>query len=48
MRLLVNHMQGQIYMNIIRYKHEFRLECELQIRHACNCMSIKNTLYFIR
>ena len=26
MRLLVNHMQGQIYMNIIRYKHEFRFK----------------------
>ena len=48
MRLPVNHMQGKIYLNIlIRYKRELRFECELQvqIRHACNCMSIKNTLY---
>ena len=41
-------MQGKIYIKIIWYKHELRFECELQvkIRHACNCMSIKNTLYF--
>ena len=24
MRLLVNHMQGKIYLNIIRYKRELR------------------------
>ena len=24
MRLLVNHMQGKIYINIIRYKRELR------------------------
>ena len=48
MRLPVDHMQGKIYLNIIRYKRELRFECELQvqIRHACNCMSIKNTPYF--
>ena len=48
MRLLVNHMQGKIYINIIRYKRELRFECKLQvqIRHACNCMLTKNTLYF--
>ena len=44
MRLLVSHMQGKH----IRYKREFRFECELQvyIRHGCNCMSII-TLFFI-
>ena len=57
MRLLVNHMQGKIYVNIIRYKRELSFECELRVevlnlsldyRHECNCMSIKNTLlYFI-
>ena len=37
MRLLVNHMQGKIYLNIIRYKrelrykHELRFEYELQV-----------------
>ena len=37
MRVLVNHMQGKIYLNIIRYKrelrykHELRFECELQV-----------------
>ena len=37
MRLLVNHMQDKIYLNIIRYKRElrykreFRFECELQV-----------------
>ena len=37
MRLLVNHMQGKIYLNIIRckreprYKRELRFECELQV-----------------
>ena len=37
MRLLVNHMQGKIYSNIIRqkrelrYKRELRFECELQV-----------------
>ena len=37
MRVLVNHMQGEIYLNIIRYKrelrhkHELRFECELQV-----------------
>ena len=49
MRLLVNHMQGKIYLNIIRYKRELRFErklrfeCELQvyISHACNCMLMK-------
>ena len=43
MRLLVSHMQGKIYLNIIRYKRELRFECELQvyISHACNCMSVK-------
>ena len=48
MRSLVNHMQGKIYINIIRYKCELRFECENQvyIRHACNCISTKNTLYF--
>ena len=41
MRLLVNHIQGEIYLNIIRYKRELRLECELQVQHACNCISVK-------
>ena len=37
MRLLVNHMQGKIHLNIIRYKREhrykreLRFECELQV-----------------
>ena len=37
MRLIVNHMQGKIYLNIIRnkgelrYKRELRFECELQV-----------------
>ena len=37
MRLLVNHMQGKICLNIIRYKRELRykrdlrFECELQV-----------------
>ena len=31
MRLLVNHMQGKIYLNIIRYKRELRFEYELQV-----------------
>ena len=31
MRLLVNHMQGKIYLNIIRYKRELRFECEPQV-----------------
>ena len=31
MRLLVNHMQGKIYLNTIRYKREIRFECELQV-----------------
>ena len=37
MRLLVNHMQGKIYLNTIRYKRELRykrklrFECELQV-----------------
>ena len=37
MRLLVNHIQGKIYLNIIRYKRELcykrelRFECELQV-----------------
>ena len=30
MGLLVNHMQGKIYLNIIRHKRELRFECELQ------------------
>ena len=32
MRLLVNHMQGKIYINIIRYERELRSvrsECEV-------------------
>ena len=32
MRLLVNHMQGEIYINKIRYKRELRFECELKFR----------------
>ena len=43
MRLPVNHMQGKIYINIIRYKPELCFECELQF---VNCMLIKNRLYF--
>ena len=31
MRLLVNHMQGKVYVNMIRYKREFHFECELQV-----------------
>ena len=37
MRLLVNHFQGKIYLNIIRYKRELRykrevrFDCELQV-----------------
>ena len=48
MRLLVNHMQGKIYTNKIRYKRELRFKCELQvyIRHACKCMSIKKTIFY--
>ena len=40
-------MQGKIYINMIRYKHELRFECEFQVyvRHACYCMSIKNTIF---
>ena len=30
MGLLVKHMQGKIYLNIIRQKRELRFECELQ------------------
>ena len=45
MRLLVNHRQGKIYLNIIRYKRELRFEYELHdqvyISHACNCISVK-------
>ena len=43
MRLPVNHMQGKIYLNIIRYKLELRFECGLQvyISHVCNCISVK-------
>ena len=29
MRLLVNHTQGKIYIDIITYKHELRFEYEL-------------------
>ena len=31
MRFLVNHMQGKIYLNVIRYKRELRFEFELQV-----------------
>ena len=31
MRLLVNHMQGKIFINKIRYKRERRIKCELQV-----------------
>ena len=31
MRLLVNDMQGKIYTNIIRYKHELSFECVLRL-----------------
>ena len=31
MRYLVNHMQGKIAINIIRYKRKVRFECELQV-----------------
>ena len=49
MRLLINHMQGKICLNIIRYKRELRYKCELRfkcelqvkISHACNCMLMK-------
>ena len=29
--LLVNHMQGKIYISEICYKRELRFECELQV-----------------
>ena len=31
MRLLANHMQGKIYINVIRYKRELRFESVLQV-----------------
>ena len=31
MRLLVNHMQGKSYLNIIRYKRDLPFECEHQV-----------------
>lgn len=42
------HIDGKMYMNIIRYKRELRFDCELrdQIRYACNCTSTRITLYF--
>ena len=45
MRLLVNHKEGKIYINTVRYKHELRFECELQvqIRHF---YVRKSALYF--
>ena len=48
MRLLVNHMQGKIYLTVSRYKTSFAIASNVNfmIRHACICMSIKNTLYF--
>ena len=36
MRLLVNHMPGKIYLNIIRCKREPRFECELQVEYDAN------------
>ena len=46
MRLLVNHMQGKIYVNIFATNASFASNVNFKFRHACNCMSIKNTLYF--
>ena len=32
MGLLVNHMQGKIYLNITRHKRELCFECELLLK----------------
>ena len=40
MRLLVNHMQGKIYISIFATNASFASNVNFKFRHACN------TLYF--
>ena len=49
MQLLVNHMQGKIYINILATHASFasNVNFKFRFRHACNRMSIhRMTLYF--